>query len=249
MRPFFLYVFCVPNWWHTLRQLVADFNGRYFCCVIKELHKTFTTNGDKNLEKKMKFILGLAIMLSTVAASAYAGVYFDSKDLDISHTNIRFYDVQFVVAPTKTEVRRIPGCEFYGRPNHEICNETVVLETAPTVQITASYKDGIFPSYDRRNSKVYFILSLDPASFSEAAVAELKTLSKSHAARVAWAEQNFDFQTNVVSRSVQIVDVANSKLCTTIQGNRWPERIPGCVEVLNYKTVQRTMTEVKAIVK
>lgn len=195
----------------------------------------------------MKFILGLAIMVSSIAASAFAGPYTHSRDLDKAHTKISLYDVKFAVVATKTEVRRIPGCDYFGRQNHEVCLETVIVESMPAVEVTVKYREGVFTEGDERLNKKFFPLYLAPASFSAAALADLKSGNQTE--RLAWAETNLDFQANLVTRNVQIVDVANSTLCTAFQSNRYPAPIPGCVEVLNYKTVQRAVTEVSVNVK
>lgn len=203
----------------------------------------------------MKTILSFVMLLSLSMTSAFADVvYSDSADLNKSHTNVRISDVEFRNLPSKTETRRIPNCIPYRGREMNNCYEVVVLETKPAVQVTISYKDGIFRDHDRRMNKRHFVLNFRPETFSEAEVEELKSISKwdlwgrYHNLRMEWAARKLELQQTLEVRDIQIVDMRTSRFCT-YRGQRYPDRIPGCVEVINYKPGKQTVNAVKVLVK
>lgn len=186
----------------------------------------------------MKLFFGL-IALVTVS-TAFAQINFsDTADLDKAHSEIRLADVQFRLLPSKTEVRRIPGCRPTGNASRD-CTEVVVLERQPVVEVLVAYMDGIFHDSDRRLRKQYLTLNLRPESFSADALAELKTARRF--ARLQLVELN----STLVTRNVQVIDVRNSTFCP-IDNEPYPR--PGCVEVLSYKPGKVQVIEVKVLVK
>lgn len=183
----------------------------------------------------MKSTLALSLMM--LASSAFAGIsYSNSTDIATAHSNIRLTDVRFVNLPSKTEVREIPNCNPNGEASR-ICTEVVVLETAPAVQVTVSFRDGLNQSQDQQEG--YTTLNLDPASFTAAELAALEGARFS--ARKSWAAKNLSLATALVTRSIQVVDVRNSTICPTTEAGT---TVPGCVEDIQYRTASTRVREV-----
>lgn len=200
----------------------------------------------------MKLALALSLL---VTVPAFAGIIFtDSADIDKAHSNIKLYDVSYVQLPSKTEIRQIPGCFPTGERHPSECQEEVVLERQPAVVVDVKYQDEIFRDPDMRNS--YVTLNLRPEAFSAEEIAELKKLSKRSwdlsgrqmKARLAWAKVNLELQANLVVRDIQVIDMRTSNFCY-YRDDRYPEQIPGCVEVINYKPAKTTVREIKIVVK
>lgn len=200
----------------------------------------------------MKLVLALSLL---VTVPAFAGIIFsDAADIDKAHSDINLYDVRYVQLPSKTEIRQIPGCFPNGERHPSECEETVVLERQPAVVVDVKYVEGIFRDPEMRHSYVTF--NLRPEAFSAEKIAELEKNSKGvfdfsgrkFRARAAWAKANLELVTNLVTRDIQVVDMRTSRFCT-YHDDRYPERIPGCVEVINYKPAKSTVREVKIVVK
>lgn len=202
----------------------------------------------------MKFALALSLL---VTVPAFAGIIFsDAADIDRAHSDLKLYDVRYVQLPSKTEIRQIPGCFPHGDRHPVECEETVVLERQPAVVVDVKYKEGIFRDNEPGMQHAYVTFNLRPEAFSKEEIAELEKNSKGvwdfsgrkFKARAAWAKANLEMKTALVVRDIQVVDMRTSRFCT-YQGERYPERIPGCVEVINYKPGKTTVREVKIVVK
>lgn len=199
----------------------------------------------------MKATLTLALTILTSLTSAFAQVtYSDRADIDKAHSNIRISDVRYVALPTKTEIREIPGCNPYGEASND-CTEVVVLARQPVVQVTVSYTEGFWRDPDMREGYVNFNFRTN--EFDAAEVEALKAASgiwdftgRKHRIRKGFAKKNFDLQTALVTRTIQVVDVRNSHLCRILESG---EIEPGCEEVLRYKPSDIKVRELKVTKK
>lgn len=187
----------------------------------------------------------LALALGLIATSAFAQLnYSNTADIDKAHSDIRISDVRYVALATKTEVREIPGCNPNGERHPVECQETVVLERTPVVQVTVSYTEGVFRDPDLREGHVFFNFKLSDFDASE--IADLRAASTlwdfgaGTAVRKAFAKKNFDLSAKLAERTIQIVDVRNSRLCHIGESG---EPAPGCVEELRYKPAQIKVRE------
>ncbi|WP_408097190.1 hypothetical protein ACJVC5_19325 [Peredibacter sp. HCB2-198] len=194
----------------------------------------------------------LTLALSLLASSAFAGIsYSNQADISPAHSNIRLADVRFVSLPSKTEVRQIPGCNPNGEIS-QVCTEVVVLESEPAVQATVTFRDGV--SNDPENREGYLTLNLDPADFSAADLAALEGASQGRwdfggrqaRVRKSWAAKNLELSTALVTRTIQVVDTRNSRLCPVGEAGT---TLPGCVEDIQYKPASTKVREVKISVK
>lgn len=199
----------------------------------------------------MKTTLALALTILTSLTSAFAQVtYSDRADIDKAHSNIRISDVRYVALPTKTEIREIPGCNPHGEASND-CTEVVVLERQPVVQVTVSYTEGVWRDPDMREG--YLNLNFRTNEFDAAEVEALKAASgiwdftgRKYRIRKGFAKKNFDLETALVTRTIQVVDVRNSHLCRVLESG---ETEPGCEEVLRYKPANIKVRELKVIKK
>lgn len=182
-----------------------------------------------------------AIAFSLLASvSSFAA----TADLSIDSTLHKLVDVEFKLIPTKTEVRDIPGCNPYGEAGN-ICTEVVVLETRPAIVANVSYKDG-FSSYEGNESS-WLALELDMGDFDAADIEALKAAYPTWKHPFSNAGRNFakrllKLEVKKAQRTIQIVDVRNSKLCP-VNGESG-EPVPGCREVLVYKPATTFVKEV-----
>ena len=200
----------------------------------------------------MKMFLTLAFSYLMVATSAFAQVnYSNTTDIDRAHSNIRITDARYFAIATRTEVRQIPGCNPHGERHPSECEETVVLERTPVVQVTVSYTEGIFRDPDFREGHLYFNFKLSDFDVEE--VEKLRAASglwdftgRKYRIRKAFAKKYFELRAELVSRTIQIVDVRNSRLCPIGESG---EPRPGCVEELRYKPVQIKVHEVTVLKK
>ncbi len=181
----------------------------------------------------MKFF---ALALALVSSAAFAQVsYTNSVDLAKEHTGYKIDQAVYTLIPTKVEIREIPGC---GGDRHPVeCQETIVLESEPVVQVFVDYNEGVFRDPELPRSYVTFNFHVN--DFSAEEIAELKKASPmwrlgGSSVRKAWAKK-FSLETKLVPRTIQIVDVRRSTLCQ-IGESGMPT--PGCVERLVYKDAQ-----------
>lgn len=192
----------------------------------------------------MKTVFALATLMTL--STAFADVHFrDTADLDQLHSYFKISYVRFANLPSKTETRTIPGC----RPGNSgrVCTETTVLERTAVVEVTVSYKEGIFHDSDPRFAKGSATFNLHPEAFSAEALADLKTIGIFQSnARKFWAAKNLELQVQKLTRNIQVIDMRTSTLCP-FENEPYPR--PGCVEDIHYKPGTKTVNEVKILVK
>lgn len=188
----------------------------------------------------------------TLAASfnSFAGVvYSNTADLSSSTALHKIVDAEYKLIPTKTEIRQIPGCNANGDRHPVECQEEVVLESQPVITVNVSYIDRMFPQ--EGNQKENLALNFRLEDFSASDVAALKagyptwahpfsSVGKTFAAR------NLELQVVNAPRTIQVVDVQNSKLCRILESG---EMEYGCEEEIVYKSAQTTVKEVTVIKK
>lgn len=200
----------------------------------------------------MKLSLTFVFSFFMIAASAFAQVnYSSTMEIDRAHSNIHISDVRYFALATRTEVRQIPGCNPHGERHPSECEETVVLERTPVVQVIVTYTEGIFRDPDFREGHLYF--NFRTSDFESDEVAKLKTASglwdfsgRKFRIRKAFAKKHFDLKAELVTRTIQIVDVRNSRLCPIGESG---EPYPGCVEELRYKPIDIKVREITVIKK
>lgn len=189
------------------------------------------------------FAIAFALLSSVSAFAA-------SADLSIGTRNFKLVDAEFKLIPTKTEIRQIPGCSPYGERNPSDCEEVIVLETREAVVANVSYDDPF--SASEGNQVSWLTLELDMADFSAEDIESLKKAYPTWRHPFSKAGRNFarkNLELSVVraERTIQIVDVRNSKLCP--QNGESGETLPGCVERLVYKDAKTTVNEVTVSAK
>jgi hypothetical protein len=203
----------------------------------------------------MKFVSALAIGF-IMTASAFAtetrvesyDVLRDSAELHAAHSQVKIADARFAMLPTKVEITRgyCPGQDRW-----ENCFETTVLERLAVVQVTVEYKDGIFPgsTTGRRTERgiVSMNLNLPIDSFEASEVESLKSASGifgNFGVRQAFINNNLKLSNVRTLKTIQVVDVKNSKLCSVRQQDSGL-----CTEVLVYKPMNITVQKIKVSVK
>jgi hypothetical protein len=196
----------------------------------------------------MKF---LAIAFSMVAAvNSFAGViYSNSADLSTGTTNFKLDSAEFKFIPTKTEIRQIPGCIPDGEAGN-ICTEEVVLESLPVVHVNVSYSDPFLQSEGYDKSWIGFNFRTEDISADDLAALKSVYPTWKHpfskiGARVA--KSNFSLSVKRSERTIQVVDVRNSKLCPV--NGETGEPVPGCQEVIVYKPAKTWVNEVTVLKK
>jgi len=177
----------------------------------------------------------LVLAIALASASAFAQVnYNNSTVVAKEHSRFKIDQAVYTLIPTKTEERDIPGCNPYGEASND-CTETVVLESEPVVQVFVDYTEGVFR--DPEMPSAYLSFNFPLSDFSAEEVAALKIASpmwrlRGGSVRKNFAKNNFALDLQLVNRTIQIVDVRNSKLCPILESG---ETYPGCVERLVYK--------------
>lgn len=197
----------------------------------------------------MKTTLTLAFAILASASSAFADIrFFDTTDVDKAHTNIRITDARLFQMASKTEIREIPNCH----PEYGPCTEEVAIERRPVVIVEVTYTEGFWRDPDMKEGYVNFLL--DPATFTESEMATLEAHSrlwdfsgKHSRARKSWWSKRFALETTLASRTIQVVDVRNSKLCPI--SDHYPDLPRNCVEHIVYRPAQTKVREIKVIVK
>ncbi|MCM2350222.1 MAG: hypothetical protein NDI69_09375 [Bacteriovoracaceae bacterium] len=193
----------------------------------------------------------LAIAFALIASvNSFAGViYSNTADLSSSTIEHKLVDAEYKLVPTKTEIRQIPGCVATGDRHPVECQETIVLESQPVVAVNISYVDH----YNRQegNQKEWLTLNFKLEDFDAEDVAELKAAYPTwrhpfSRAGSRFVRKNLELQVVKAPRTIQIVDVRNSKICRTMENG---EIEAGCVERLVYKPAQTTVKEVTVLKK
>jgi hypothetical protein len=188
----------------------------------------------------------------TLAASfnSFAGIiYSNTADLRTSASQIKIVDAEYKLIPTKTETRWIPGCVATGDRHPVECQETVVLESQPAITVNVAYVDSMFRQ--EGNMKENLALNFRLEDFSADDVEALKGAYPTWAhpfstAGKAFAARNLELQVVKAQRTIQVVDVRNSKICRTLESG---EMEPGCKENIVYKPAQTTVKEVTVLTK
>ncbi len=193
---------------------------------------------------KSTIILALGILL--VGSNAFSADvnYGNTADLSTTTKNFKLANAQYALVPTKVEVQKIPGCNANGETSQD-CTKVVVLESEAVVQANVSYVDTTFSSGEANEVSwltFYFRLS----NFSASEVEALKAVYPSWKhpfSRVPakFAAKNFELSVTKESRTIQVVDVRNSKLCP-VQEDGSIQR--GCKEVIVYKNVETPVNAV-----
>ncbi len=195
----------------------------------------------------MKFAIVLGLLASV---NSFAGViYSNTADLSSSTSQHKLVDAEYKMIPTKTEIRQIPGCNPNGDRHPVECQEEVVLEAQPVIAVNVSYEDSMFSS--EGNEKNWLTLNFKLEDFSAEDVAALKAAYPTwrhpfSRAGQKFAKKNLQLQVVKASRTIQVVDVRNSKLCPVLESG---ETYPGCVENIVYKPAQTTVKEITILKK
>ncbi|MCM2350223.1 MAG: hypothetical protein NDI69_09380 [Bacteriovoracaceae bacterium] len=193
----------------------------------------------------------LAIAFGLIASvNSFAGIiYSNTADLSSSTIGHKLVDAEYKLIPTKTEIRQIPGCVATGDRHPVECQETIVLESHPVVAVNISYVDH----YNRQegNQKEWLTLNFKLEDFAAEDVAALKAGYPTWAhpfssVGKAFAARNLDLQVVDAERTIQVVDVRNSKICMIMENG---ETMPGCVEDIVYKPAQTTVKELTVLTK
>ncbi len=167
----------------------------------------------------------LVLALALVSGSVFAQSV--SIDTDSRNTQFKLDTAVHAQMPTKTEIRWIPGCQI--SESTSICTEEVVLESKAVVKVYVDYTDGVFGNAEGMPSYLTFIFDAEGLSLEPAAN------------RRAYAKKNFTMSVKRATRTIQVVDVRNSKLCQVMESG---EVVPGCVERIVYKPAQTVVNEV-----
>jgi hypothetical protein len=194
----------------------------------------------------MKFAIVLGLLASV---NSFAGViYSNTADLSSSTSQHKLADAEYKLIPTKVEYREIPGCREDGEVQRE-CTETIVLESQPVIAVNVSYVDSMFSS--EGNDKNWLTLNMKLEDFSAEDVAALKASYPTwkhpfSRAGQKFAKKNLQLQVVNAARTIQVVDVRNSKLCPVLESG---ETLPNCVEHIVYKPATTTVKEVTVLKK
>ena len=195
--------------------------------------------------------LALVFGLTLSATSAFAQVYSDSQDLPREHSNFRLSDATYWLIPTRTETVRIPGCREDGEISR-VCTETRVLESKPVVKVEVEYKDGINPHHENRGRAwTYFYMATE--KFPEADIAKLAAntslwdfTGRKARVRKAFVQKHLSLSAKKEPRTIQVVDVRNSRLCHEGESGR---PLPGCVEDIQYRPATTIVNALKITIK
>ncbi len=165
-----------------------------------------------------------AIVLGLLASvNSFAGViYSNSADVSVASRGHKIWRAKIFNLATKTEIRQIPGCNPNGERHPVECQEEVALERTPVLAVDVEYTDTFNQGEGNEKSFVSFIL---PASD---------------------AGKELSLSVKKVERTIQVVDVRNSKLCPILESG---ETYPNCEERLVYKPAQTWVKEVTVTAK
>lgn len=180
----------------------------------------------------MKLLIALLVIVSANAQAEV--VYSNQFDAPKTAKDFVLKSVEYKLVPTKTETRKIPGC----RPSNfrTDCYEVVVLESKPVIGVNVGHYDPALVDGDYRGTTTSLNFRLE--DFSENDVNVLKNLSFWRRAFSRTGEKiaNENLYLEVVKeqREIMVIDMERSKLCP-LDRNRYPERRPGCEEILVYR--------------
>jgi hypothetical protein len=193
----------------------------------------------------------LAIAFGLFAAvNSFAGViYSNSADLSTGTRFFKLDSAEYKLIPTKTEIRQIPGCIPHGDRHPTECQTEIVLESQPVIRVNVSYDDPFVRSEGQEKSWIGFNLRLEEISGEDlAALKSVYPTWRHPFSRVGQriAKKNFILEVKKSERTIQVVDVRNSRLCP-VMDNGLP--FPGCVERIVYKPAKTWVTEVSVLKK
>ncbi len=187
----------------------------------------------------MKFLVLFSLLISGLAFGQVN--YSNTIDMDRAHSNFKLDQAVYSMIPTRTEVRTIPHCNM---ETDYPCTEVVVLESEPAIQVYVDYTEGRFN--DPENMKGHVSFNFPIELFAADEVAALKAASPmwrlgGARTRRAFAQRNFTLSTRLAQRTIQVVDVRNSRLCPVMENG---ETQPGCVERIVYRSAITMVREV-----
>lgn len=192
--------------------------------------------------------LSLGFLLSASASYATIVPANHSADLPLSTIQHKLEDAEYVIIPTKTEMRRIPNCT----PNQEsgeTCMREIVLESRPMVQANVSYRDSY--NQGEGQEKSFLKIRFETTEFDAGEVDLLKSAYPrwkhpfSNAPR-KFAARNLELSVQKETRTIQVIDVGRSKLCRIMEDGSI-ER--GCKERIVYKDALTKVKEVTVGIK
>ena len=166
------------------------------------------------------FAIALGLLASV---NSFAGaIYSNTADVSTNATDFKIWRAKLFNLATKTEIRDIPNCNPYGEPGGP-CTEEVAIERTLVLAVDVSFQDGFSSGEGQEKSFVSFVL---PA---------------------ADAGKKLELSVKRAERTIQVVDVRNSKLCP-INGESG-EILPGCTENIVYKPAKTWVKEVSVSAK
>ena len=189
-------------------------------------------------------LLILAGLLSTEALSL-------TTDLSIDSHAHQLVDAEFIMIPTRTEIKPIPGCV----PNTEAsadCTEVVVIEEREAIRANVSYQGSQNPVTEGEGQEVLWIsFDFEVTQFDPG---EVEMLKKAHprfrhpfaSAFTKFAERNLELSVITENRPVKVVDMARSTICRARQDGTKPVN---CKEKLVYMTKETKVKKVSVVVK
>lgn len=189
-------------------------------------------------------ILALGVLLASTSAFSEEVNYANTASLSTTTKQFKLANAQYVLVPTKVEVRQIPGCHSNGESSQD-CSKVVVLESEAVIQANVSYVDTTFSSGES-NEVSWLTFNFRLNNFSASEVEALKAVYPSwkhpfSKVPARFAAKNFELSVNKETRTIQVVDVKNSKLCPVMEDGSVQR---GCKEVIVYKNVETTVNAV-----
>jgi hypothetical protein len=197
--------------------------------------------------KKIFLMIGLALTFN-----AFGGVvYSNTMDLHVEVEDVKLTSAQYGLFPIKLETRKIPGCFPNGEVRPSDCEEVVVVESSPMIEVSISFEDPAKRGEDNYRSSIV-TLKLRPEEFSEA---ELLPLKKSRGLRSIFSragkrfvDQHLTLSVRNVEREITVIDTRNSTFCR-IDNDNYPPRDSDCVERIAYKTAKTWVKELTVLKK
>ncbi len=190
------------------------------------------------------------LFLSSVAIGSVS--FNNSVDFPANARDVGLSFAEYRILPTKTEVRQIPGCTTYGDSAPGDCDEVIVLESVPVVQVSIGHTVERRHDDDVYNTNPFstYVVNFKTDLFSEEEIAQLKKARRIfRSTGGALAKKLFRFETKPVQRTRMIVDVKNSVFCQYQDSERYPDPIPGCVPKIVFKEVVVKALEVTVLKK
>jgi hypothetical protein len=188
-----------------------------------------------------------------VTSIVFGSVSFkNSVDFPPNAQDIRLSFAEYRILPVKTEVRPIPGCTTYGDRAPGDCEEVVVLESVPVVQVSIGHSverrhdDDVYNTSPFSTYPVNFKLD----SFTEEEIAQLKRARRIfRSTGGALAKKLFRFETKPAQRTRRVVDEKNSVFCRYYDYDYYTYPIPGCTPKIVFKEVVVKVLEVTVFKK